>query len=113
MEIVGSWSDITARKDAESTREASRARLSLLLSAAPAVVYSFAASGDFAPTFVSESIERMLGYRPEEYLEHDFWRSCVHPEDIAEVEQKQAELFTKGEHLAEYRFRKKTARTVG
>ena len=108
MEIVGSWSDITARKDAESTRESSRARLSLLLGTAPAVVYSFAASGDFAPTFVSESIERMLGYRPEEYLEHaDFWRSCVHPEDIAGVEQKQVDLFTKGEHLAEYRFRKK------
>ena len=108
VEVVGSWSDITARKDAESTREASRARLSLLLGAAPAVVYSFAASGDFAPTFVSESIERMLGYRPEEYLEHaDFWRSCVHPEDIAGVEQKQMDIFTRGEHLAEYRFRKK------
>ena len=108
VEIVGSWSDITARKDAESTRESSRARLSVLLGAAPAVVYSFAASGDFAPTFVSENIERMLGYLPEEYLEHaDFWRSCVHPEDIAGVEQKQVDLFTNGEHLAEYRFRKK------
>ena len=108
VEIVGSWSDITARKDAESTRDSSRARLSLLLGAAPAVIYSFAASGDFAPTFVSESIERMLGYRPGEYLEHaDFWRSCVHPADIAGVEQKQVDLFTNGEHLAEYRFRKK------
>ena len=108
IEIVGSWSDITARKDAEAARETSRARMSLLLGAAPAVVYSFAASGDFAPTFVSASIERMLGYRPEEYLEHaDFWRSCVHPEDIAGVEAKQADLFSHGEHLTEYRFRKK------
>ena len=108
VEIVGSWSDITSRKDAESTRESSRARLSLLLGTAPAVIYSFAASGDFAPTFVSESIKRMLGYCPEEYLEHaDFWRSCVHPDDIAGVERKQMDLFAKGEHLAEYRFRKK------
>ena len=82
--------------------------LTRLLGAAPAVVYSFAASGDFAPTFVSENIERMLGYRPDEYLEHaNFWRSCVHPDDIEEVEQKQVDLFSKGEHLAEYRFRKK------
>ena len=72
------------------------------------MIYSFAASGDFAPTFVSESIKRMLGYCPEEYLEHaDFWRSCVHPDDIAGVERKQMDLFAKGEHLAEYRFRKK------
>ncbi len=34
-----------------------RARLSLLLGAAPAVIYSFAASGDFAPTFVSDNIQ--------------------------------------------------------
>ena len=35
-----------------------RARLDLLLGAAPSVVYSFAASGDFAPTFVSANIMR-------------------------------------------------------
>jgi PAS domain S-box-containing protein len=108
LEIVGSWNDISGRKEAEAAREASRARLALLLGAAPAVVYSFAASGDFAPTFVSESIERMLGYKPEEYLEHaEFWRSCVHPDDLPEIEAKQIELFRAGEHLAEYRFRKK------
>ena len=85
-----------------------RARLDLLLSAAPAVIYSFRAIGDFAPTFVSDSIQGMLGYRADEYLENaDFWRSCVHSEDLAEVEAEQVQLFEKGQHLAEYRFRKK------
>jgi two-component system, sensor histidine kinase and response regulator len=94
-----------AAKDAE---EGARARLSSLLGAAPVVVYSFRASGDFAPTFVSDSIQGMLGYRPEEYLENaDFWRSCVHPDDLAGVEAEQAQLFRTGQHLAEYRFRKK------
>jgi two-component system, sensor histidine kinase and response regulator len=94
-----------AAKDAE---EGARARLSLLLGAAPVVVYSFRASGDFAPTFVSDSIQGMLGYRPDEYLENaDFWRSCVHPDDLAGVEAEQAKLFRTGQHLAEYRFRKK------
>jgi PAS domain S-box-containing protein len=80
VEIVGSWTDITARKEAEDAKEGARARLSLLLGAAPVVVYSFRASGDFAPTFVSDSIQGMLGYRPDEYLENaDFWRSCVQP----------------------------------
>jgi two-component system, sensor histidine kinase and response regulator len=108
VEIVGSWMDVTARKEAEETREKVRSRLDLLLGAAPAVVYSFAASGDFAPTFVSDNIEGMLGYRPEEYLKDAaFWRVHVHPEDLAEVEAEQARLFETGAHLSEYRFRKK------
>jgi PAS domain S-box-containing protein len=50
VEIVGSWTDITQRKEAEEARETARSRLTLLLGAAPSVIYSFAASGDFAPT---------------------------------------------------------------
>ena len=108
VEIVGSWTDVTELKEAEDARERARERLDLLLGAAPVVVYSFAAAGDFAPTFVSASIELMLGYRPEEYLQDaDFWRGHVHPDDLAAVEAKQVDLFNTGEHLAEYRFRKK------
>jgi two-component system, sensor histidine kinase and response regulator len=107
-EIVGSWTDVTERKAAEEARESASERLDVLLGAAPVVVYSFAATGDFAPSFVSPSIQPMLGYQPDEYLRHaDFWRSHVHPDDLPEVEAKQVELFRRGEHLAEYRFRKK------
>ena len=108
LEIVGSWTDITKRKEAEEERETARSRLTLLLGAAPSVIYSFAASGDFAPTFVSANIAHMLGFSPDQYLlTPDFWRSHVHPDDLAEVEAKQVELFKNCEHLAEYRFRKK------
>ncbi len=108
VEIVGSWTDVTERKEAEQARERARQRLDLLLRAAPVVVYSFAATGDYAPTFVSASIGPMLGYSPDEYLKDaDFWRSHVHPEDLPEVEAKQVELFRGGDHHSEYRFRKK------
>ena len=108
VEIVGSWTDITKRKEAEEERETARSRLTLLLGAAPSVIYSFAAYGDFAPTFVSANIAHMLGFSPDQYLQTpDFWRSHVHPDDLAEVEAKQVELFKNCEHLAEYRFRKK------
>jgi adenylate cyclase len=112
-EIVGSWSDITGRKQAEAAEDAARARLSVLLESAAAVIYSFKASGDYAPTFVSVNIKRLLGYCPEKYLEHaDFWRNNVHPEDLASVEADQAKLFEKGRHTAEYRFRRKNGNYI-
>jgi PAS domain S-box-containing protein len=108
LEIVGSWSDITQRKAAEQAEDALQARMALLLETAPAVVYSFGATGDFAPTFISENVKRVLGYCPDEYLKNaDFWRSRVHPEDLPAVEAEEAELFETGAHTAEYRFRKK------
>jgi two-component system, sensor histidine kinase and response regulator len=108
FEIVGSWTDITARKQAEEAQASAQARLSVLLGAAPSVVYSFAASGDFAPTFVSDNIQNMLGYRPDEYLKDAaFWRAHVHPEDLEEIETEQEHLFEQGHHSAEYRFREK------
>ena len=108
IEIAGSWTDVTERKEAEAAREEARSRLTLLLGAAPSVIYSFCASGDFAPTFVSTNIAHMLGYSPDQYLKDaDFWRTRVHPDDLPEVEAKQVELFRNGEHLAEYRFRRK------
>ncbi|HET9273087.1 MAG TPA: PAS domain-containing protein [Methyloceanibacter sp.] len=113
FEIVGSWSDITDRKSAEAAEDAARARLSALLETAPAVIYSFKAKDDYAPTFVSENIKRLLGYCPEKYLEHaDFWRNNVHPEDLPKVEAEQAKLFEKGRHAAEYRFRKRNGNYI-
>jgi PAS domain S-box-containing protein len=108
VEIVGSWTDVSERKEAEAAREEARSRLTLLLGAAPSVIYSFCATGDFSPTFVSTNIAHMLGYSPDQYMkDSDFWRSRVHPDDLPEVEAKQADLFRTGEHLVEYRFRKK------
>ena len=107
-EIVGSWSDISARKTAEEARQAAHARLAQLLATSPAVVYSFRATGDFAPTFISENLRDWLGYEPREYLEDpDFWRRCVHPDDLAEAEGMSFQLFKKGRCTFEYRFLRK------
>jgi hypothetical protein len=64
-------------------KAAEQDRLARLLSSSPAVVYSFKASGDFAPTFVSDNIGIVFGYAPTEYLENpSFWRDRVHPDDL-------------------------------
>jgi adenylate cyclase len=108
LEIVGAWSDITARRTAEEAKAAAHARLSQLLASSPAVIYSYKATGDFAPTFVSQNIKDWLGYEPQEYLEDaEFWRRCVHPDELAAVEAESIQLFKKGRHTVEYRFLKK------
>ena len=108
LEIVGSWSDITARKTAEEAQVGAQQRLARLLSSSPAVIYSYKATGDFAPTFVSKNIRNLLGYEPQEYLENaDFWRRCVHPDELAAVEGESLHLFKQGHHTVEYRFLKK------
>jgi PAS domain S-box-containing protein len=108
LEVVGSRSDITARKAAEEEKAEAHARLSRLLTSSPAVIYSYKATGDFAPTFVSENIRDWLGYEPQEYLEHpDFWWSHVHPDDLAGVKADAVHLFKKGSRTLEYRFLKK------
>jgi len=107
LEVIGSWSDITARKQVEEAAAAARERLSTLLETVPAVIYSFKARDDFAPTFISENIRRVFGYGPDEYLENaDFWRHRVHPTDLNAVEAEQGKLFKTGRHTTEYRFRK-------
>jgi adenylate cyclase len=108
-EVVGAWSDITARKQLGEALVAAQNRLVHLLSCAPAVIYSFKATGDFAPSFVSQNIRDWLGYDPREYLENpDFWWRRVHPDDIAAVEAQSALLFQKGRHTVEYRFLRKS-----
>src|SRR5436309_3069606 len=108
LEIVGSWSDITARRAAEEAKAAAHARLSRLLTSSPAVIYSFKASGDYAPTFISRNVKDLLGYDPEEYLESpDFWRARVHPKDSERILAEYSRLFAEDRLNVEYRFRKK------
>ena len=69
-----------ARQQLKRAQAAAQERLAQLLSASPAVIYSFKASGDFAPTFISENIIDVFGYAPAEYLgDLSFWRDRVHP----------------------------------
>ena len=108
LEVMGSWSDISAVKEAEAQKNSPGLRLSQLLASSPAVIYSFKATGDFGPTFVSQNIKDLLGYEPSDYLESaDFWRRCVHPDDLPGVEAEFGHLFKEGRHTVEYRFLKK------
>ncbi len=109
-EVVGSWSDITAHTQVGEALVAAQDRLSRLMTFAPSVIFSFKATGDFSPTFISENVRELLGYEPREYLEGaEFWENCIHPDDRSDILAAMPQLFEQGHLAQEYRFRRKDA----
>jgi PAS domain S-box-containing protein len=101
VELVGSWADITHRKQVENAlgeRMALMNDLQNLVAASPAVIYTTQASGDFACTFVSENLKTTMGYAPWEMKR-------LHPEDAGRVLEGISTLITRGGGTIEYRFR--------
>ena len=107
LEIVGSWSNITARKDAEQAENAARARFDLLLHGAPAVVYSFKAPATTRRPSSARTSSACWATSLTEYLKKPgLLASRVHPEDLARGRGRAGQLFEEGRNVAEYRFRK-------
>jgi PAS domain-containing protein len=65
--------------------KAARERLQYLMTVTPAIVYTNQAS-DYACTFVSENVSRIMGFSSWEMLEDkDFWTVRLHPDDASRV----------------------------
>ena len=81
-------------------------RLRHLLEHSPAMVYQMKIEGTtVVPIVVSENIQGMLGFSPEEALGHEWWQSHLHTDDKDRVvEQFQRNLAGEGGAI-EYRFR--------
>ena len=83
------------------------AHLTRLLNASPAVIYCRLASGDYHPTFVSDSVTRLFGCTPRDYLDNPYlWRDRVHPDDVARINAWVDTLFTREDDALEYRVRR-------
>ena len=108
LEVIGSWTDISARKEASEALVQAQQRLAHVLAAAPVVIYSFEGKGEYRPTFISENVSGIFGYEPREYLENPrFMPACIHPDDLARINKEWSHLFRVGHHINEYRFRRK------
>ena len=60
---------------------------------------------DWTSTRVSAKVETMFGYRPELWLETDFWESHVHPDDRASaVATYERAVLERRSYRSEYRF---------
>ncbi len=93
------------RKAVEKERKEAHARLQHVLAVCPAVIYTTQASGDFKCTFVSETIQQILGYTPQEMLDDpDFWTTHLHPQDAPRALDDVVRLIPQGGGNLEYRF---------
>jgi len=105
---VTNYRDITAQRDAQERMVETQRRLEYLLSATSSVTYSARPYGDFGATFISSNVTNLLGHTPEDFIvDPTFWRDNIHPDDVGTVERGLGELFERGSHTIDYRFRHK------
>jgi PAS domain S-box-containing protein len=101
----GTLEDISARVDAERSRDESDVRYETLIENLPAVVYDMDPDDDRRTRYVNRKIEELLGYTMEEWLDQpDMWIEVLHPDD-REVELAAHDLHsaTGDPWLREYR----------
>ncbi|QXE24363.1 two-component hybrid sensor and regulator [Richelia sinica FACHB-800] len=100
--VLGSYEDITERKQIEMALQASERRYAALTTSAPVGIYRANAQGHCL--YVNERWCNKTGLTPEEAAEWG-WRKSLHPEDREIVEAQWQRLVQTGEPLsAEYRF---------
>jgi PAS domain S-box-containing protein len=113
--VEGIARDVTERKRIEKEKqdlaaqvEKQRQRLQELVSSVPGIVWEAWGEPDAATqriNFVSDYVEKMLGYTIEEWLSTpNFWLSIVHPDDKEKATRNAAENFA-GRNTGANRFR--------
>lgn len=73
------------------------------------IVYKCAVETDFSLIDISENVERILGYKPNEFIERKrFWTDIIHPDDYKNVVSLfRNGIYQKGKDTLEYRLKKK------
>jgi PAS domain-containing protein len=103
MQVFNRMLDVRAQ--AQAALGEREQRLQFLLSRTSAAIFTSRASGDFAMTFVSDSVQNLLGYSPAEFLSvPDFWSAHLHPEDRERFRALRGSFLQEGLLNFEYRF---------
>ena len=87
---------------------AAQTRLQHLLTASPAVIYSYDLADPYATTFVSQNVEKLLGFAPREFTEDPrFWLEHVHMDDLSRVLGEAGNVLERGFFRLDYRLQGK------
>lgn len=101
----GSCIDITRRKQASEALRETTEQLSLLLEALPIVSLTCLPDGDFRITFISNTIEEITGYKPEQFMaDPGFWAARIVEEDRLQVLGELPKVPAAAKGRFEYRF---------
>ncbi|MEG3870893.1 MULTISPECIES: PAS domain S-box protein [unclassified Microcoleus] len=102
---MGAIEDISYRKRAEMEFQQLKERLQFLLGSNPAVIFTAAPMGDFCTTYISDNVQTIVGYDPQELLaDCKFWSSRIHPEDRPQFLVNFSDLSEEKNCICEYRF---------
>lgn len=89
--------------ESELMRSAIERRLSAIVDASPAIIYSCDYGGQWDVTFISGKVTQTFGYEPDECMAGSWWAGTLHPQDRARVFEGLAGLEERGHHTHEYR----------
>jgi len=107
-QVVVSFVDITARRQAEYMLRETRSKLQQIVDVSPAAIYVVKLGPSHRETshivFLSRHIASITGYGLDEWEQQGFWEDHVHPEDRARVLAAQGKVFESGSLQYEYRF---------
>jgi PAS domain S-box-containing protein len=100
--FLGFMVDITERKEAERQLALANERFRTIVEQTPAITYQeFLVDGVYDPdtveSFVSPHVQRLLGFTQDELIEPGFWRSVMHPDDMASVKTESDRVIAAGE----------------
>ncbi|MBE9005679.1 PAS domain S-box protein [Fortiea sp. LEGE XX443] len=102
---IGIQTDITERKQTETALLVSQQQLQYLLSSSPAIIYTSKACEGFGATFISDNVNIVTGYQPQNFTEDaSFWLNHIHPEDVLNVVDELAKISQQEHYSLEYRF---------
>ncbi len=85
--VLGSFYDITQRKEAELRLQELERRYRSLVEQLPAVTYMDTADEEMSSIYVSPQVEKILGLSADAFVTDDAWSAHLHPDDREEALQ--------------------------
>ena len=106
--IGGMAWNITDRKRIEKALQQSQHRLHHVLASSPAILFTLGIEGKkfLGINWISENLQEILGYTPNETFVRDWWVNLLHPDEAEAVRLRTGQsLFNQGSSIEEFRFR--------
>src|SRR5688572_9453393 len=102
--VLGSFYDITQRKEAELRLQEMERRYRSLVEQLPAVTYLDTADADMSSIYVSPQVEKVLGLSADAFVTDGTWSAHLHPDDREQAVQALREAIRAGDPFTlEYR----------